>query len=124
MILRILNLANQENRDHSVPAPSDGPPQVAWRALEILVVFNTASKREGTCPMKGKLSLAWNDCLTITTILMIYEKTFYTPCVSWITCQMSSYRCQKISKYFVTEDLSVHFFYFAKKKVFEHNVFC
>ena len=48
------------NWDHTVPAPSDDPPRVAWRALEILVVFTTTSKREGTCPMKVKQSLAWN----------------------------------------------------------------
>ena len=48
-----------ENWDHSISAPSDGPARVAWRALEILVVFTTASKREGTCPMKVKQSLAW-----------------------------------------------------------------
>ena len=46
------------NLDHTVPAPCDGPPQVAWRALEILFVFTTASKREGTYPMKVKQSLA------------------------------------------------------------------
>ena len=36
------------NWDHTVPASSDGRPRVAWRALEMLVVFTTASKREGT----------------------------------------------------------------------------
>ena len=41
------------NCDHTVPAPSEGLSRVAWRALEILVVFTTTSKREGTCPMKG-----------------------------------------------------------------------
>ena len=40
------------NWDHTAPAPCDGPPGVAWRALEILIVFSTASKRKGTCPMK------------------------------------------------------------------------
>ena len=35
------------NYDHTVPAPSDGPTRVACRVLEILVVFTTASKREG-----------------------------------------------------------------------------
>ena len=38
------------NWDHTVPAPSDGPPPVACRALEILVVFTNASK---------KLNRAW-----------------------------------------------------------------
>ena len=47
------------NYDYSVPAPSDRPPRVAWKAFEILVVFTTASKKEGTCPMKVKQSLAW-----------------------------------------------------------------
>ena len=36
-----------------------GPPRVAWRALEILIVFTTASKWEATCPMKVKQSVGW-----------------------------------------------------------------
>ena len=52
-------LGTLSNFDHSVSAPCDGSPRVAWRPLEILVVFTTASKREGTCPMKVKQSLAW-----------------------------------------------------------------
>ena len=47
------------NWKHIVTAQCDGPLRVAWRALEILVVFTTAFKREGTCPMKVKQSLAW-----------------------------------------------------------------
>ena len=30
----------------------------------------------------------------VTTIFIMYEKMFTTPCVSWVTCQMSSVRCQ------------------------------
>ena len=47
------------NWDDKVTASCDGSPRVAWRALEILVVFTTAFKWEGTCPMKAKQSLAW-----------------------------------------------------------------
>ena len=59
VILFSLKQNTLANWDHTVPAPSDGPARVAWRALEILVVLNSASKREGTCPMKVKQSLAW-----------------------------------------------------------------
>ena len=34
------------------------------------------------------------NCSKVTTILVMYEKMFTTPCVSWVTCQMSSVRCQ------------------------------
>ena len=47
------------NWEHIVTAQCDGPPQVAWRALKILVVFTTTFKREGTCPMKVKQNIAW-----------------------------------------------------------------
>ena len=51
--------ATVPNWDHTIPAPSDRSPRVAWRALQILVVFTTAYKREVTSPMKVKQSLAW-----------------------------------------------------------------
>ena len=67
------------------------------------------------------LNLAgYQNCMigsTITTILMMYEKTFYTPCVSWVTCQMSSDRCQKFLNNFVTKDHPVQIF-FCKQKSF------
>ena len=57
---------NVLNWEHIVTAQCDGPPRVAWRALEILVIFTTAFKREGTCPMKVKQSLAWYVLIWIT----------------------------------------------------------
>ena len=47
------------NWDDKVTAPCDKLPWVACRALEILVVFTTTFKWEGTCLMKVKQSLAW-----------------------------------------------------------------
>ena len=56
--IRIFFAETDWDWDHTVPAPSDGPPPVAWRALKILV-FTTAHKREGTGTIKVKQSLAW-----------------------------------------------------------------
>ena len=46
----------------------------------------------------GILNLeGYQNCMNgskVTTILIMYEKMFTTPCVSWVTCQMSSVRCQ------------------------------
>ena len=39
----------------------------------------------------------YQNCMNgskVTKCLMMHEKMFTTPCVSWVTCQMSSVRCQ------------------------------
>ena len=39
----------------------------------------------------------YRNCMNgskVTAILIMDEKMFTTPCVSWVTCQMSSVRCQ------------------------------
>ena len=45
-------------RNQTLTGPYDGPPQIAWKALKIFIVFTTAFKREGTCPMEVKLNIA------------------------------------------------------------------
>ena len=47
------------NWDDKVRAPCHRSPWVAWRALEILVVFTSAFKWKATCRMKVKQSLSW-----------------------------------------------------------------
>ena len=54
----IPSLTTVLNWDDKVMAPCDESPCVAWRTLEILVVFTTAFKWESTWPMKVKQSLA------------------------------------------------------------------
>ena len=60
LVLLHLPLGTVLNWDDKVTAPCEGSPCLAWRALEILVIFITAFNWEGTCPVKVKQSLTWD----------------------------------------------------------------